>query len=88
MLDHMMRTDQARTASLCGCDSSSPSRERATCGCIDNASVYNSLLELSVRLRKAVESLGPGRVAEHRTRGYDSGCQLYAKICELDKLTS
>ncbi|KAI5121562.1 hypothetical protein M0805_000743 [Coniferiporia weirii] len=85
MLDHIMRTDEAKKAGLY-CDTSAPGRARDICGCIDNATAYNNLLELSVRLRKAVESLG--RVADHRQGVPEFDCQLYSKICELDKLTS
>lgn len=87
MLDHIMRADEARRAAngLFASDSNSAGRKE-TCGCIENVTAYNVLLELSVRLRKAVESLG--RVPDHRLNGGDSDCQLYAKICELDNLTS
>ncbi|EJD02709.1 uncharacterized protein FOMMEDRAFT_28410 [Fomitiporia mediterranea MF3/22] len=85
MLDHIMQVDQARAAEACHCDPST-GQDRSNCGCIGNTMVYNNLLELSVRLRKAVESLG--RVANHQSRANDSVCQLFTKICELDKLTS
>ncbi|KAH8118984.1 hypothetical protein DFH11DRAFT_1780234 [Phellopilus nigrolimitatus] len=86
ILEHIMQTDQVRAFGLLGCDLDARGPNSRTCGCIDNVMAYNSLLELSIRLRKAVESLG--RVADHRLGNFDSGCQLYSKICELDKLTS
>lgn len=85
MLDHIMQTDQAKGAAVCGCDPSI-SQSRDSCGCIENTMVYNSLLELSIRLRKTVESLG--KVANHNRQGYGFGCQLYENIRDLDKLTS
>lgn len=87
MLDHIMRSDEARRAAngLFVGDRNSAGRKE-TCSCIDNVLAYNVLLELSVRLRKAVESLA--RVPDHHLNGGDPDCQLYAKICELDKLTS
>lgn len=87
MLDHIMRSDEARRVSsgLFAHDHNSAAHKE-TCSCIDNVNAYNVLLELSVRLRKAVESLG--RVPDHRINGGEPDCQLYAKIAELDKLTS
>lgn len=86
LLDQIMRTDKSLAASHSYDPSVSRLRNLTTCGCIDNGMVYNNLLELSVRLRKAVESLG--RVPEHRLIGFEPECRLYDKICELDKLTS
>lgn len=85
LLDQIMRTDKAIASSRYD-PTTSRFKINATCGCIDNAMVYNNLLELSVRLRKAVESLG--RVPEHHSRNFEVECRLYDKICELDKLTS
>ena len=84
ILDHILQVEQAKAAAACVCDHTIYAR--GTCGCIENAMVYNSLLELSVRLRKAVESLG--KVPDHAAQGFGSRCHLYERIRELDKLTS
>ncbi|KAL5528627.1 hypothetical protein ACEPAF_7763 [Sanghuangporus sanghuang] len=85
MLDHILRADQANTIGMCNRNVSCL-QDSITCGCVNNAAVYNSLLELSVRLRKAVDSLG--RVSDHNTRTFGSECQLFKRIRDLDKLTS
>lgn len=82
MLDHILRTDQAGTVGTCSRNASCSQ----ACSCINSAAVYNSLLELSIRLRKAVESLG--EVPDHSSRTYGLECQLFTRIRDLDKLTS
>ena len=85
MLDHIMKADEAREAADCAYHSSRLGMGKQ-CTCINNAVVYNSLLELSIRLRKTVESFGTA--AEHRSQIMDSDCQLYNMIRQLDCLTS
>ncbi|KAL5523543.1 hypothetical protein ACEPAG_7716 [Sanghuangporus baumii] len=85
MLDHILRADQESTIGTCHRNVSC-SQDSITCGCVNNAAVYNSLLELSVRLRKVVDSLD--KVSDHNARTIGSECQLFKKIRDLDKLTS
>lgn len=85
MLDQIMRADQAKAAGDCTYHSCRPGM-RQSCSCINTAAVYNSLLELSVRLRRAAESLGS--FAQHRSHSMDSDCHLYSKVRELDRLMS
>lgn len=84
MLDHIMRVDQAKADQMYNYGMNDRSQPNCTCGCINNPMAYNNIIELSVRLRKAVEALT--RIVEHRERSMD--CELYSKVCDLDKFTS
>lgn len=78
MLDHMMHADKLRYECL------HKGVPGASCGCINDSLAYANVLELSARLRRAVEALG--RVPDHEP-GH-SNCELFSRMCELDKLTS
>ena len=83
MLDHIMHVDHfAATNIQHNC--SAPRGQRGSCGCVNNTMGYNYILELSVRLRKAVEALS--RLADHRPGGAD--CELFRRIAELDRLAT
>ena len=85
MLDRILHADQASALATCS-RGAACSQGDGTCGCISNATVYNSLLELSVRLRKAVDLLS--RVSDHEARSFGSECELFKRVRDLDKLTS
>ncbi|KAF9475765.1 hypothetical protein BDN70DRAFT_813518 [Pholiota conissans] len=53
------------------------------CGCINETTNYNNMLELSVRLRKASDVLS--RSPSHQLGGF---CQLHQRVSELDSFTS
>lgn len=52
------------------------------CGCLGDTSSYNVVLELSLRLRRAAETLG--HFPKHRT---PSSCPIHQRIAELDRCT-
>ena len=85
MLDHIMHADKVRVATDCAFGSSRPDSEMC-CPCISNVAVYNSLLELSIRLRKTVELLGND--PRHQAQTMNFRCKLFNKIRKLDRLTS
>lgn len=78
MLDQMMQADKLRYECM------HKGLPGATCGCINDSLAYANILELSARLRRAVEALG--RVSDHEP-GH-SNCELFSRMCELDKITS
>ncbi|KAH9839528.1 uncharacterized protein C8Q71DRAFT_704445 [Rhodofomes roseus] len=63
------------------CDSARPGEH---CGCLNDPATYNTILELSLRLRKAADILG--RSTNH-TSGI-SNCMVNQNIVELDRFTS
>jgi len=72
--DRLIRPD-----SIC---STSPSGEH--CGCLHDPANYNVVLELSIRLRKAADTLG--RSTNHCAG--TSSCAINQNIAELDRFTS
>lgn len=80
MLDQIMHTEQMRY----GCEHKLLHQPGATCGCINNTFAYSYTLELSARLRRAVEALG--RLSDHQDG--KPGCELYSRMSELDRLVS
>lgn len=80
MLDQMMQVDKLRT----DCAMKEHAFSGRNCGCINDHIAYTNILELSARLRRAVEALG--HVSDH-DHG-PSSCELYARMTELDTLTS
>jgi len=80
MLDQMMQVDKLRH----DCVMKEHSFSGRNCGCINDHIAYTNILELSARLRRAVEALG--RVSDHDHGA--SSCELYVRMTELDKLTS
>ncbi|KDR75848.1 hypothetical protein GALMADRAFT_156783 [Galerina marginata CBS 339.88] len=52
------------------------------CGCLNDPTSYNTMLELSLRLRKATDVLGQS--PSHRLGGF---CHLHQRISELDSFT-
>lgn len=53
------------------------------CGCVQDQSSYNTMLELSLRLRKATDVLS--RNPNHQMGGF---CQLHQRVSELDSFTT
>ena len=53
------------------------------CGCLSDSSSYNVVLELSLRLRRAAETLG--HFPKHRAA---STCPIHQRIAELDRCTT
>ena len=53
------------------------------CGCLGESASYNVVLELSLRLRRAAETLG--QYAKHRAA---SNCPIHQRIAELDRYTT
>jgi hypothetical protein len=64
--------------------SNGPGRHRdGDCGCLQDSCNYNVALELSLRLRKAVE------VMAHSPRHpYGSQCIFYQKLAEMDRFVT
>ena len=56
--------------------------EASQCGCLAHAAIYNVVLELSLRLRKAAETL-----VRHPAHTHGSACMLQQRITELDAFT-
>lgn len=55
----------------------------AHCGCLGEATSYNVVLELSLRLRRAAETLG--HYSKHRAT---PNCPIHQRIAELDRYTT
>ncbi len=53
------------------------------CGCLGDASSYNVVLELSLRLRRAAETLG--HFSKHQS---SSSCPIHQRIADLDRYTT
>ena len=53
------------------------------CGCLHDHASYNTVLELSLRLRRATDILS--RFAKHGTR---SECKIHKSISDLDRFTT
>jgi len=58
-------------------------KQASHCGCLHDATSYNAMLELSLRLRKASEILS--KSASHHVGGQ---CQLHQRVSELDSFTT
>ncbi|KAJ3554080.1 hypothetical protein NM688_g3290 [Phlebia brevispora] len=68
---------------LAGADSCSGGHASGHCGCLSDTSSYNVVLELSLRLRRAAETLG--HFPKHRTH---PDCPIHQRIAELDRCTT
>ena len=86
MLDQMMHADKLRYDCFNNKGAMGLHGGQVSCGCINDTLAYANVLELSARLRRAVEALG--RVPDHDLGHANGTCELYARMCELDKLTS
>lgn len=53
------------------------------CGCLNDHTSYSTVLELSLRLRRAVEILS--RYSKH---GAQSDCNVHRRISDLDRFTT
>lgn len=53
------------------------------CGCLNDHTSYHTVLELSLRLRRATEILS--RYAKHHPQ---SDCRVHKEISELDRFTT
>jgi hypothetical protein len=58
--------------------------ETAHCGCLAEAGIYNVVLELSLRLRRAAETLV--HYSKHHTSS--TPCQIHRRIADLDRYTT
>lgn len=58
-------------------------KQSGHCGCVQETTNYNNMLELSVRLRKASDVLK--RSPSHQLGGF---CQLHQRVSELDSFTT
>ncbi|KAI0769716.1 hypothetical protein BD413DRAFT_613740 [Trametes elegans] len=76
-LNDMLDTLLAANSDSC------PGGHEDHCGCLNDHTSYNTVLELSLRLRRATEVLS--RYACH---GAQSGCRLHRGISELDRFTT
>ncbi|CDO74454.1 hypothetical protein BN946_scf184979.g9 [Trametes cinnabarina] len=53
------------------------------CGCLNDHKSYNTVLELSLRLRRATQVL-----AQYANHGAQSDCKVHQRISELDRFTT
>lgn len=58
--------------------------ETVHCGCLGEANSYNVVLELSLRLRRAAETLA--HYSRHRSAS--ANCQIHQRIADLDRYTT
>lgn len=54
------------------------------CGCLGDANSYNVVLELSLRLRRAAETLA--HYSKHHAAS--TNCQIHQRIADLDRYTT
>lgn len=81
LFDGLIRSD---SMAIAGSDSCMMHPEAVHCGCLGEAASYNVVLELSLRLRRAAETLA------HNSRHHSASanCQIHQRIADLDRYTT
>ncbi|KAI8993109.1 hypothetical protein BD414DRAFT_412762 [Trametes punicea] len=64
-------------------DACSGDHSQDHCGCLNEHTEYNTVLELSLRLRRATEIL-----SQYAKHGAQSDCKVHRRIAELDRFTT
>ncbi|GJE95473.1 Zn(II)2Cys6 transcription factor [Phanerochaete sordida] len=81
LFDGLMRTDSMAMGGGEGCVMHA---EAVHCGCLGEPTSYNVVLELSLRLRRAAETLA--HYSRHQMA--PAGCQIHQRIADLDRYTT
>lgn len=81
LFDGLIRTD---SLGMSNADACAAHPDSVHCGCLGDAGSYNVVLELSLRLRRAAESLA------HYTKHHapSTNCQMHQRIADLDRYTT
>lgn len=81
LFDGLIRTEGI--SGMAGAEACLGNHMGGHCGCLSDTSSYNVVLELSLRLRRAAETLG--HFPKHRAA---STCPIHQRIAELDRCTT